>query len=89
MSRLLQPRSLRALAFKLADENALGTITSFCVPADKAAADGYSHRAYFMPGKNDEGRADILEAIRYGIARGFFIRNRSAGLVVLVGKVGA
>lgn len=86
MSRLLQPRSLRALAFKLADENAICTVHSACAPADDFNADEWKtgcHRAWFLPGPNDEGRADILEAVRYGVARGIFVRNRRAGLVVI------
>jgi hypothetical protein len=79
----MTPAKLRALAFELADEHALGTITSLCSPADEAAADGYSHRAWFMPGRNDEGRGDILESLRYLVARKLVIVNRRARIVCL------
>lgn len=87
MKKPLPDEKTLRLALKLADDNAVMTVHSLCSPADDwnddAGASGF-HRAWFLPGPNDEGRADVLESVRYGVARGLFVRNLRARTVSLV-----
>lgn len=79
----MKPAQLRAMAFKLADESAVRCIECACSPVGpRDHPDGYS--LWVLPPKDDEARADVMEALRYCVARRLMRWHRSAGIIARV-----
>jgi hypothetical protein len=75
------PAKLRALAFKLADEWAVRCIECNCCPAGERDRAAGEYREWWLPDRNDAARADVLEALRYCVARRLMVWHRRAGII--------